>query len=107
MKSTLDKPLKIVYNIKHKKKGADAMPEISRFYGIVIKMFFKPKEHEPSHIHALYGEHIGIFDLRTVEMTEGDLPKRAQELVKEWMKQNQKELLEMWESQNLRKLPPL
>jgi len=30
------------------------MPEISRFYGIVIKMFFKPKEHEPSHIHALY-----------------------------------------------------
>ena len=39
------------------------MPEISRFYGIVIKMFFKPKEHEPSHIHALYGEHIGIFDL--------------------------------------------
>jgi hypothetical protein len=32
------------------------MPEISRFYGIVIKMFFKPKEHEPSHIHALYGE---------------------------------------------------
>lgn len=32
------------------------MPEISRFYGIVIKMFFKPKEHEPSHIHALYGD---------------------------------------------------
>lgn len=32
------------------------MPEISRFYGIVIKMFFKPKEHEPSHLHALYGE---------------------------------------------------
>lgn len=38
------------------------------FYGIVIKMFFKPKEHEPSHIHALYGEHIGIFDLKTLEM---------------------------------------
>lgn len=42
------------------------MPEISRFYGIVIKMFFKPKEHEPSHIHALYGEHIGIFDLTKI-----------------------------------------
>ena len=55
----------------------------SRFYGIVIKMFFKPKEHEPSHIHALYGEHIGIFNLQTMEMTEGDLPKRARELVKE------------------------
>ena len=59
------------------------MPEISRFYGIVIKMFFKPKEHEPSHIHALYGEHIGIFDLRTMKMTEGDLPRKAQELVKD------------------------
>ena len=83
------------------------MPEISRFYGIVIKMFFKPKEHEPSHLHALYGEHIGIFDLRTMEMTEGDLPKKAQELVKEWMLQNKKELLEMWDSKNLKKLPPL
>ena len=40
------------------------MPEISRFYGIVIKMFFKPKEHEPSHIHALYGECVGVFDLK-------------------------------------------
>lgn len=38
------------------------MPEISRFYGIVIRMFFKPKEHNPAHIHALYGEHVGIFD---------------------------------------------
>lgn len=40
-------------------------------------------------------------------MSEGDLPKKAQELVKEWLAQNQKELLEMWESQNLKKLPPL
>lgn len=83
------------------------MPEISRFYGIVIKMFFKPKEHEPSHIHALYGETIGIFDLNTLKMTKGDLPRKAQELVEEWLKQNQNDLLEMWESQNLRKLPPL
>ena len=83
------------------------MPEISRFYGIVIKMFFKPKEHEPSHIHAMYGEYVGIFDLKTMVMTEGDLPVRAQELVKEWLKQNQEELLDMWNNQNLRKLPPL
>ena len=61
------------------------MPEITRFYGIVIKMFFKPKEHEPSHIHALYGEYVGIFDITSHQMTEGDLPKRAQELVKEWL----------------------
>lgn len=83
------------------------MPEICRFYGIVIKMFFKPKEHEPSHIHALYGEHIGIFDLRTMKMTEGDLPRRAQELVEEWLKVNQDKLQAMWDSQKLEKLPPL
>ena len=70
-------------------------------------MFFKPKEHEPSHIHALYGEHIRIFDLQTLDMTEGDLPKRAQGLVKDWMKLNQKELLEMCNSQDIKKLPPL
>lgn len=83
------------------------MPEISRFYGIIIKMFFKPKEHEPSHLHALYGEYVGIFNLQNMEMMEGDLPKRAQDLVREWMEQNQQELLEMWDTQNLRKLPPL
>ena len=70
-------------------------------------MFFKPKEHEPSHIHALYGECVGIFDLRTMEMVEGDLPRKAQELVKEWMKDHQAALLSMWETQDLRKLPPL
>lgn len=83
------------------------MPEISRFYGIIIKMFFKPKEHEPSHLHALYGEHVGIFDLRTMVMTEGDLPGKAQDLVKEWMVKHQEELLKMWENQQLGKLPPL
>ena len=83
------------------------MPEISRFYGIIIKMFFKPKEHEPSHIHALYGEYVGIFDLRTVEMTEGDMPIKAQGLIKEWISRNQESLLQMWDSQKLRKLPPL
>jgi len=83
------------------------MPEISRFYGIVIKMFFKPKEHEPSHIHALYGEYVGIFDLTTLEMTEGDLPSKAQKLVREWLEANQSDLLKMWKNQEIKKLPPL
>lgn len=58
-------------------------------------------------IYTHYMVNIGLFDLRTMEMTEGDLPKKAQELVKEWMIQHQKELLEMWDTQNLKKLPPL
>ena len=83
------------------------MPEISRFYGIIIKMFFKPKEHEPSHIHALYGEYVGIFDLETLEMTDGDLPQKAQQLVKEWLSLNKNHLIRMWKSQKIEKLPPL
>lgn len=83
------------------------MPEIARFYGIVIKMFFKPKEHEPSHIHAIYGEYIGEFNIRTMEMERGDLPQKAQELVREWMKLYQGKLQSMWDSQHIEKLPPL
>ena len=60
-----------------------------------------------SYIFILTFAYVGIFDLKTLEMTEGDLPKRAQEMVRDWMKQNQNELLDMWNSQNLRKLPPL
>ncbi len=83
------------------------MPEICRFYGIIIKMFFKPKEHEPSHIHAIYGEYIGVFDLKTRQMTAGDLPLKAQELVKEWLDEYSDILQKMWDSQKVEKLPPL
>lgn len=83
------------------------MPEITRFYGIIIKMFFKPKEHEPAHIHAIYDEYVGIFDIKTFEMTDGDLPQRAQHLVKEWLTINKEKLNEMWQSQVIVKLPPL
>ena len=83
------------------------MPEITRFYGIIIKMFFKPKEHEPSHIHALYGEFIGEFNIKTMEMIQGDLPIKAQQLVCEWLASYQNELQEMWDTQQIKKLPPL
>ena len=83
------------------------MPEIARFYGIIIKMFFKPKEHEPSYIHALYGEYVGEINIRTGEMIQGDLPAKAQELVKEWLLLHQDELQKMWDTQQISKLPPL
>ena len=83
------------------------MPEITHFYGIIIKMFYKPKEHNPAHIHALYNEHLGIFNIHSIEMTEGDLPKKAQTLVKEWINAHKDELIKMWNTQELTKLPPL
>ena len=88
-------------------KGELGVPEISRFYGLIIKMFFKPKEHEPPHIHALYGEYIGIFEISSLQMVEGDLPNKARQLVLEWLEIHQQELLSMWQTQLLKKLPPL
>ena len=83
------------------------MPEICHFYGIIIKMFFKPKEHEPAHIHAIYGEYVGVFDIETLEMTLGDLPNKAQNMVKEWLESHRSELRDMWDTQIITKLPPL
>ena len=81
------------------------MPVIARFYGILIKMFFR--EHGVPHFHAIYGEFNGVFDMTTLEMIEGDLPQRAQRLVREWAEQYRNELRRMWETQNYNKLPGL
>lgn len=83
------------------------MLEICRFYGIIIKMFFKPKEHEPAHIHAIYDEYVGIFDIHSFQMIDGDLPTKAQSLVKEWLVDNYEELIKMWNTQVITKLEPL
>ncbi|MDR0646340.1 MAG: DUF4160 domain-containing protein [Elusimicrobiota bacterium] len=83
------------------------MPEIARFYGIVIKMFFRKTEHNPPHIHAVYGEYVGSIDIRTGEMTEGDLPAKAISLIQEWLNKNKKALLDMWKKEKITKLPPL
>ena len=83
------------------------MPVISRFYGIIIKMYFQQSEHQPPHIHAIYGEYVGLFDIRSRIMTKGDLPPRAQALVEEWLKLYSSELQNMWEGQKIDKLPPL
>ena len=70
-------------------------------------MFFKPKEHEPSHIHALYGEYMGEFNILTAEMIQGDLPDKAVAMVKEWIGEHSDELQEMWDKQSIVQLPPL
>lgn len=81
------------------------MPEVARFYGIIIKLFFG--DHSPPHFHAVYGEYNALFNIETLEMIEGDLPQRARKMVMEWAAMYQKELMEMWEKQEFRKLPPL
>lgn len=71
------------------------MPTISVFYGIIIRMFFD--EHAPPHFHAQYGEFKAAIDIRSLEVMEGKLPRRALELVLDWAELHQAELLENWE----------
>lgn len=83
------------------------MPEIARFYGIVIKMYFSQGEHNPPHIHALYGEYMSAINITTGEVLEGDLPGKAIGLVLEWLKLHKDELMIIWQTQEFKKLPPL
>ncbi|BED93151.1 MAG: DUF4160 domain-containing protein [Candidatus Paraimprobicoccus trichonymphae] len=83
------------------------MPVLSMFYGMIIKMFFIQKEHNPPHIHVIYGEYVGVVDIQTIEMVEGDLPPKALVMIKEWVMIYKKELMEIWNTQNFKKLPPL
>jgi hypothetical protein len=81
------------------------MPVIARFYGIVIKMYFR--EHGVPHFHAIYGEFNGVYDIQSSEIIEGDLPARANRMVRDWIQNYQSELLEMWKTQQFKQLPGL
>ena len=56
------------------------MPVISRFCGIVIKIYLRQKEHNPPHLHAIYGDYVGLFSLEDGEMYEGDIPVKEQKI---------------------------
>ena len=71
-----------------------AVPELSRFLGIVIGIF--PREHPPPHFHAAYGDYQITVEIRS-GVVHGDFPKRALRLVLEWLDLHQQELLEAWD----------
>jgi hypothetical protein len=76
------------------------VPELSRFLGIVITMFYN--DHGPPHFHAVYGSNAVTISIRDMEVT-GEFPRRALRLVLEWCRLHQDELLENWELAKLRK----
>ena len=82
------------------------MPEVSRFYGIVIKMYFRKSEHNPPHFHAIYGEFMAEFDINTLDIIAGDLPLKATQLVREWAKDHKQELMNIWLNQSFEKISP-
>lgn len=70
------------------------MPEISRFFGIVIRMFFF--DHDPPHFHASYGGQEAQIEIEAIGLLRGDLPPRVLALVVEWGKLHEAELMENW-----------
>jgi hypothetical protein len=83
------------------------MPVVARFYGIIIKMYFSQSEHGVPHFHAVYGEYNAVYEIQTLKMLEGDLPSRANKLVKDWATQYKDELLRMWNTNEFKQLPGL
>lgn len=71
------------------------MPEISRFFGMVITMYWN--EHNPPHFHVEYGDEEGVIDIKQLKMTNGNLSRRALNMVIDWTELHQKELLDDWE----------
>jgi len=70
------------------------MPEISRFFGIVIRMYFD--DHEPPHFHAIYAGAEAQVRITPIGLMGGQLPARALALVVEWARLPEEESLENW-----------
>lgn len=85
------------------------MPEISRFYGIIIRMFYN--YHNPPHFHVVYQENEAIIEIKTLEILEGSLPKRAESLTIEWAIEHREELMTNWQkaksNETLDRIKPL
>ncbi|HYG33875.1 MAG TPA: DUF4160 domain-containing protein [Clostridia bacterium] len=74
------------------------MPELSRFFGIIIRMFVEPSErHHAAHFHAYYQEHVAVVSITPVQVIAGSLPQRQQRLVEAWAELHQDELLADWQ----------
>jgi hypothetical protein len=58
------------------------MPEVSRFYGIIVRFYYR--DHPPTHFHAIYGEHEALIEIETGSIHEGGLPQTGYDLVNRW-----------------------
>jgi hypothetical protein len=70
------------------------MPEVSRFYGIIIRFYYR--DHPPTHFHAIYGEFEALIEIETGSIFKGKLPRTAYELVNAWRELHLQELRDDW-----------
>ena len=71
------------------------MPEISRFFGIIVLMYYN--DHPPPHFHVRYGGQRALVGIESLTLLEGTLSPRVRGLVVEWASMHQEELMEDWE----------
>jgi Domain of unknown function (DUF4160) len=88
------------------------MPELSRFFGIIIRMYMEAGgQHHTPHFHAYYQNEIAIYGIDPVELISGSLQKRQQRMVEAWAELHQAELMEDWQrlqaGQSPRSIAPL
>jgi hypothetical protein len=81
------------------------MPEISRFLGIIISMYFD--EHNPPHFHVRYNEYRASMKIMDLNILAGEMPARVRGLVVEWAEMHQDELQRMWETKEFHHIEPL
>ena len=75
------------------------MPEVSRFFGIIIRMYVETGgAHHMPHFHAYYQDHVGIYDIEGIERLTGSFPRRQERLVLAWAELHQQELLSNWQT---------
>lgn len=83
------------------------MPEIARFYGLIVRMYFIKSEHVPPHIHVYYENKQGTINILTCKFITGNFPPKARKNAIKWTKLHKNELLEMWNNQTFAQIPPL
>ena len=83
------------------------MPVLSRFYGIAIRMYFIQAEHNPPHVHAIYGDHVAEIAIQDGQILDGSLPPKALSMVREWISLHKEELIAVWNSQEFHAVAPL
>lgn len=75
----------------------EKMPEITRFFGIIIRMFFEAGEpHHSPHFHAYYQKEVAVYRIEEIELVGGNLPRRQRRLVEAWAEIHQDQLLSNW-----------
>jgi TorA maturation chaperone TorD len=74
------------------------MPELSRFFGIIIRMYWEANApHHRPHFHAYYQDDVAVYSIDPVELIAGSLPRRQQRLVEAWAELHQQELTDDWQ----------